>query len=240
MSWMQTYTGIPFDLTSVSKDLVHQQDIVVALSRQPRFNGHTRHTISVAQHSCLVGKMIEANGGSPDLILAGYLHDGHEAYMSDIPSPIKWHLGEAWQAFKAVESKVDQAIAEYFDIDVSLFQDPLLKQADGSALWHEKHALMNDNGEEWSWDLILHGMSPLPLPHETWKDYLTNPWSEKVAAIELGSEIDYWTAYKLIHRQPGVNHEEEGSRCKSCGLQLGTSFDCDECVASIKENSSPV
>ena len=194
MSWMQTYTGIPFELTNISKDLIHFEDIVVSLSRQVRFNGHTKKPITIAQHSVLVAEMVMDAGGSDELILAALLHDGHEAYMSDIPSPIKWALGDNWKPFKEVEAKIDAAISERFGIDVSLFSDPLLKHADGSALWHEKEALLEDWGHMWQWDLILGDNIPLPDPNNM---DLTDPWDSTQAKREFSSFLTEYENMKI-------------------------------------------
>jgi len=191
MIWMQTHIGIAFDLENITSELICLRDISVSLARQPRFNGHTQEHYTVAQHACLVADMVSSNGGSSELILAALLHDAHEAYTSDIPSPLKWLLGESWTAFKELESKVDAAIAEHFGIDPALFQDPLLKLADGSALFHEKHALMVERGHDWSWDLILGDKEPLAMPTVPEMD-LKIPWAFVEATQWLEVSIEYF------------------------------------------------
>jgi hypothetical protein len=199
MAWMQTYTGIPFDLTKISAELIHLKDITVALSRQPRFGGHTTETYSVAQHSVLVSEMVRANGGSDEQILAALLHDAHEAYLGDIPSPIKWVLGDSYEGFRKLEQQVDQAVANAFGIDAALFHGELVKHADVSALWWEKQDLMSDvthDGYEWNWDVMLGGEKPFDMPVDEDGESLnlTIPWADFVAEQELEAEIESFRA----------------------------------------------
>jgi len=178
MTWMQTFSGIKFDLENPDAFMIKMQDIAISLSRQLRFNGHTKLPYSIAQHSILVADLVLQAGGTYEQVLAALLHDAHETYTSDIPSPVKWVLGNHWAPMKEVQKRVDDAIAEYFGFDAALFSDPLIKHADGSALWHEKHALLDDFGHNWNWEIILHGKEPLLLPnadHDAWMD-LSKPW----------------------------------------------------------------
>lgn len=89
-------------LTSSGRDFIPAQlmsadvcitDIVHALSLICRFGGHTSEHYSVAQHSLLVARILAALGASPEVQLAGLMHDAHEAYIGDIPTPIKIALG---------------------------------------------------------------------------------------------------------------------------------------------------
>ncbi|TXH16844.1 MAG: phosphohydrolase [Hyphomicrobiaceae bacterium] len=60
-------------------------DIAHALANKCRWNGHTSRFYSVAQHSVLVARYTVA----PADRLWGLLHDAGEAYLPDVPSPIK-------------------------------------------------------------------------------------------------------------------------------------------------------
>ena len=67
-------------------------DIAHALSLLCRANGHFPHFYSVAQHSVNCMLEAKARGYSDRVQLGCLLHDGSEAYLSDVTRPIKPHL----------------------------------------------------------------------------------------------------------------------------------------------------
>ena len=95
MSWILTNGALPFDLLNPRAEYVLTTDLAHALSLVCRFNGHCAHHYSVAQHSLLVAYIIEKEGGTREEQLAGLLHDGTEAYISDLTRPLKLLLIEA-------------------------------------------------------------------------------------------------------------------------------------------------
>jgi hypothetical protein len=75
-------------------------EIAHALALINRFTGHTTRPYSVAEHSLLVLSIARAEGASPAAQMAALMHDAHEAFTGDVPSPVKWTLGEPWAAFE--------------------------------------------------------------------------------------------------------------------------------------------
>jgi hypothetical protein len=145
--WMQTYTGrcVRLDVAPTAAD-IDPDDIVEALSRICRFNGHVvvEH-YSVAAHSLLVADQL------PDhLKLAGLLHDAHEAYVGDMTSPMKAALGLAADVHRKLAYWFDQAIAERFGFDVALFDHPDVHTADLRALATEKRDIMATPPHPWT------------------------------------------------------------------------------------------
>ena len=96
-----TSTGIVFNILEPEFVL---EDIAHALSNTCRFAGHCSEFYSVAEHSVLVSKLMEElDLGDP---MIGLMHDGHEAYLSDVPSPLKQLLPD-WSALdKELEEKL--------------------------------------------------------------------------------------------------------------------------------------
>jgi len=94
----------------------------------------------VAEHSVHVSHEI-----NPELALVGLLHDAAEAYLGDVPSPLKKLLSE----FQLYEARMEDAIGAHFGIDASLFKDPELKRADTQLLIDEKLVLMVEEPEPW-------------------------------------------------------------------------------------------
>lgn len=158
--WIQISGGGTWDYLNPKPDDVFWPDIAQALSRLPRFLGRTRKPYSVAQHSIIVCAQIQES--VPDLQLAALLHDAHEAFTGDMPTPLKTAIfrlggGEAWNQLVRTQ---DRAIHEAAGLPYSLPTDwrEAIKRADLCALATEKRDLMTDC-EWWGHDL------PEPLPY---------------------------------------------------------------------------
>jgi uncharacterized protein len=79
-----TYTGRLVHPMSPSPDEIDIHDIARSLANICRFLGHARRLYSVAQHSVLVSQLVP-----PADALWGLLHDASEAYLCDLPAPLK-------------------------------------------------------------------------------------------------------------------------------------------------------
>lgn len=99
---MQTYSGRMFDFYAVSPDMICITDIAHALSMCCRYNGHCNDFYSVAEHCVLGAKYIE----DKELAKWFLLHDASEAYVSDVPLPIKQHMNEFIEAEDAIIASV--------------------------------------------------------------------------------------------------------------------------------------
>lgn len=159
MSWILTHTGKRFDPINPTPDMIDIEDIAHALSHVNRFNGHTHEPYSVAAHSLHVTSIVlrlnRRRGAATDyqLLLAALLHDASEAYLCDIPSPIKPHL----IGYAEIEQRLQTVIAERFGFDPAYYRDPLIKRADLIALATEKRDLMPKHPEPWP---CLDGIEP--------------------------------------------------------------------------------
>jgi len=138
--WIQTFTGKRLDLDPPNPDQIDIVDIAHGLSMLCRFNGQCTRFYSVAEHSVHVSHEI-----APELALVGLLHDAAEAYLGDVPSPLKGQLSQ----FKTFEKQMEQAIGEKFRIEYELFVSKELKRADVQLLIDEKAVLMVDTPEPW-------------------------------------------------------------------------------------------
>lgn len=134
---IRTYSGRDFDVFNPNPDLIHIEDIAHALSYMPRFCGHTNEFCSVARHSMLILEAVKKSGGSRRMQLAALLHDASEAYLMDIPSPIKQHLPE----YKTIENRLMTVIAEKYGFDYPLH--PLIHQFDKASCELEFFRYMN-------------------------------------------------------------------------------------------------
>lgn len=85
---ISTYNGHAFDIYDPSSWVFDIDEIAQALSNTCRFGGHVEF-YSVAEHCCRVATLLRLQGFSERVQLIGLLHDAIEAYIGDIPRPIK-------------------------------------------------------------------------------------------------------------------------------------------------------
>jgi len=108
--WIQTYTGKQFFYDDIDSNDIDIRDVAHALSNIPRFAGHMKKFYSVAEHSVNVARLCSTKGKKSDMW--GLLHDASEAYISDIPKPMKWAVPE----IVTYELKIQIAVRKAFDI----------------------------------------------------------------------------------------------------------------------------
>src|SRR5215211_3245285 len=85
---IDTASGVRLDLDHPRSEDIRIEDVAGGLSKVCRFGAQALEYYSVAQHALLVRRLVE-EGGYPELALAALHHDSHEAYLCDIPSPLK-------------------------------------------------------------------------------------------------------------------------------------------------------
>lgn len=106
MSEIKTYTGIMFDPLLPDEGLIRIEDIAHALAMLCRANGHFRTFYSVGQHCINCAKEAQARGYSLRVQLGCLLHDGSEAYLSDVTRPVK----QALPVYLQIEEPLQNAI----------------------------------------------------------------------------------------------------------------------------------
>lgn len=157
-----------------AKDIL-LEDIAWATSRIPRFAGHTITQIpyNVAQHSVYVSELLEAllsssrefnldketnaacvnirqAGNIHQVLIKALLHDAHEAYTGDIPSPIK-KIPQLRETFKQIEKKLDDAIRSHFCLsDTTEDEVVAIKYCDKLAQAIEGYQFMPSRGFNWT------------------------------------------------------------------------------------------
>lgn len=102
-------------------------DIAHGLSRNCRYNGHVAGFLSVAEHCVIVSRILEDEWGlGPEIALQGLLHDGYEAYISDLSRPVKYRPEMA--GYREAELRGEAVMAEAFGIAFPFH--PKVKEAD--------------------------------------------------------------------------------------------------------------
>jgi hypothetical protein len=177
---IETASGQRYDFENPDPDTVILEDIAHALSNVCRFAGHIRRFNSVAEHSVLVSNILKAQGHDRDAQRVGLLHDGHEAYIWDAPSPVKPLLGDT---FKRLGRIADEVIAAKFlreGYDADSFKKPHIKAADRTALVVEGRALLPVGPTDAEWE-------PLPAGVQ-WAGGLA-PHEAKILFLQRAKEL---------------------------------------------------
>ena len=104
-----TVSGIFFPFLDPKPEHINIWDIAHGLSMACRFAGQIRAFYSVAEHSVRVSQICD-----PSVARWALLHDASEAYLPDMPRPMKRCLPD----FRAMERRIQKAICERFDLPI--------------------------------------------------------------------------------------------------------------------------
>ena len=104
-----------------------------------RANGHFKSFYSVGQHCINCAREAAARGYSRRVQLACLLHDGSEAYLSDVTRPVKQELPQ----YKLIEDPLQDAIwLKYLGSPLTAEENRQVFAIDDDVLWHEFVNLM--------------------------------------------------------------------------------------------------
>ncbi|QZZ37423.1 hypothetical protein KW403_12410 [Nitratireductor kimnyeongensis] len=142
---MQTYSGRKFWPLDPRAEDVCIQDIAHSLSMQCRYAGHCQQFYSVAEHSVLIAQWLLVQGHGAEVALCGLLHDATEAFLVDLPRPVKADMPR----YKQAEIRLWRVIADAFDLPEEV--PAIVHEADDRILadeiaqnmrwmpWHDEH-----------------------------------------------------------------------------------------------------
>lgn len=142
--WIQTYTGRQFWPMDPRSDEIFIEDIAHALSMQCRYAGHCLKFYSVAEHSVLVAQWVFEKTGDDGLALWALLHDAAEAYLVDVPRPVKPYL----RGYDVAEARVMKAVCARFGLHVEMPE--IVHEADDRILCDERAQNMMKSPHEWN------------------------------------------------------------------------------------------
>lgn len=139
---MTTSSGLNFNPLKILPDEINIVDIAHALSNICRYNGHCRFFYSVGQHSILLTQYILQSKLPNKLYLAKYalLHDASEAYLCDIPDPLK-KLPQ-FEFYKVAEYNLQSSIYKKYGLEAQIPDD--VKLLDIQIRNDEKNILFNN------------------------------------------------------------------------------------------------
>lgn len=153
MSWIETFTGKKvYPLEPCSSEYCIE-DIAHALSLTCRYGGHSSDFYSVAQHCCIVSDLCPEG-----LKLVGLMHDAAEAYLGDVPSPIKpltWFGDLSGNELDVIDSFSGAEDSILYRLGITLmdvdFQEwHKVKDIDYSILFYERKYLLTGSQK---WDV---------------------------------------------------------------------------------------
>jgi 5'-deoxynucleotidase YfbR-like HD superfamily hydrolase len=133
--FLTTFSGTNVYLDKINPNTINIEDIAHALSNICRFNGHTKDFYSVAQHSVLVSQYCPL-----ELKIIGLLHDASEAYLCDVPSPLKH--SDYFIDYADLEEKFTKIILRKFSVFSTIPSE--VKEIDEILLHTECRDLMNN------------------------------------------------------------------------------------------------
>jgi hypothetical protein len=87
--------------------------ITAGLWHQSRFTGQTTRRVSLLEHSFLVWLLAWYDGATADQQLAALTHDFQEAFICDIPTPLKHMLGST---YALIEEGFEIAVRQRFAV----------------------------------------------------------------------------------------------------------------------------
>ena len=129
-TFIETYSGAFLDFLEPDPDAIHIEDIAHALAQTNRYAGHTAYPYSVAQH-CVLASLVAPEG----LELEALMHDAQEAYVGDMPTPLKALL----PMYQEIEDRLEAVIRKKYGLPVEF--NPRVKEVDRRLLATEAHAL---------------------------------------------------------------------------------------------------
>lgn len=152
MAFLETVSGRRVDVSNPDPSTITIGDIAWALSRMPRFSGHSIPYVpySVAQHCIRVSEDLMAEGASHRIQLLGLLHDAAEAYINDLPSPVK-HIPEIHAVIKKLEDNLMLAIYKAVGISpMTPEEEIVVKSSDKIQQAVEAYNFMYSRGANWN------------------------------------------------------------------------------------------
>lgn len=162
--FMQTYTGLRFYPGNPQPDQICIEDIAHGLSMTVRYGGHCKFFYTVAEHCCHLH-----DAAPEEFQMWALMHDAAEAYLGDIPRPLKLMLPD----FKVIEAKVEQVIEDKYDMQFSPNEKAYVKNLDSRILIDERDQVMLHTEDKWFTD----GMEPLGV--------IIRGWAPQEAKIEF-------------------------------------------------------
>ena len=123
-----TFSGLKVYYFRPTPYQFHISDIARGLAMEPRYNGQTRRHYSVAEHCLHLSHITPEH-----LQRRALLHDRAEAYIKDLPRPLKMALRD----YRLITDRIDEASAVMLMLPSSRDEDLELQQYDNCIIHYE-------------------------------------------------------------------------------------------------------
>jgi len=157
--WMETASGRKLWPLDIRPGDVHPEDVAHGLAMTCRYGGHTGRFYSVAEHCCRLADYVLLTSDY-QFALDLLTHDAAEAFLGDIPRPLKRAMPAGW---KEIEEAADRACAAALGARYPFLQ--AVKDLDSRILVDERAALMSLSGNAWD---EIERLPKLGVPIEAW------------------------------------------------------------------------
>jgi len=172
-SIIKTFSNKYLDLSKPHPDAIVLYDMVQGIAREGRFANQCNKHCSVAEHSVLVSCLIEEVAARP----LGLIHDLPEAYVRDIPAPLKNLI----PGCKKYEDGLFDCIIKKFRIKYTEKLWRIVKTADVEAFNLERAIYFNDSSvserrrcvaviKNFGWAPGLPANKAITLFYKRWKE----------------------------------------------------------------------
>lgn len=185
MGWIQTASGRRVDLVFPDPGTIDLEDVARSLGGQCRYFGGTTRHYSVADHSCRLAWALLELGEPSAVALSALFHDAPEAFLTDLPYPLKAAMPSAVRHWwDSVETRMGTAMEVAFALPVGLITDPpkVVRLLDEQIVAYEFPLVMNDRGLEPK-DLF-EGWDRAIVPNKVFLTRETPCWDRDRAARE--------------------------------------------------------
>ncbi len=195
--WIETYSGRMVTPLQPDPATLSITDIAYALANKCRYSGHTAVFYSVAEH-CVLMALFALNRGDRLGARWALLHDAVEAYIPDVPRPLKPGL----VGWREIEETMETAVLFHFGFGQQIErltegQRDMVKVLDTRILLREAKVLLVSGGLNWQIEgrplpVTIHGWAPAQARAEFLSlfDELLPGYQEPAIEPEFDARVD--------------------------------------------------